>query len=96
MEQEGKIVGFVCAHGVGFRGYLSALVVSATVRGQGIGSELLGGVEAALSRRGCTMLISDVWRDAEVFYRHLGWSQPNVVLLRQKLAWRPSPATGHG
>jgi predicted N-acetyltransferase YhbS len=86
MEQEGKIVGFVCAHDVGFRGYLSALVVGAAVRGQGIGSELLGGVEAALSSRGCTVLISDVWRDAEVFYRHLGWSQPDVVLLRKKLA----------
>ena len=85
-EQEGKIVGFVCAHDVGFRGYLSELAVSATVRGQGIGAELLGAVEAALSRRGCTVLLSDVWRDAEGFYRHLGWSQPDVVLLRKKLA----------
>ena len=85
-EQEGKIVGFVCAHDVGFRGYLSELAVSATVRGQGIGAELLGAVEAALSRRGCAVLLSDVWRDAEGFYRHLGWSQPDVVLLRKKLA----------
>jgi ribosomal protein S18 acetylase RimI-like enzyme len=84
-EQEEKIVGFVCAYDVGFRGYLSELAVSAAVRRQGIGAELLSAVESALAKRGCTLLLSDVWRDAEGFYRHLGWSQPDVVLLRKHL-----------
>ena len=84
-EQDGAVVGFICAHDVGFRGYLSELVVSETVRGQGIGAELLCAVESALAALGCAVVISDVWRDAEGFYRRLGWSDPDVVLLRKRL-----------
>jgi predicted N-acetyltransferase YhbS len=85
-EQDGKIVGFVCAHDLGFRGYLNLLAVDAAVRHQGIGTELVFAVESALAERGCKVLISDVWRDAEGFYRQLGWSQPSVVVLRKRLA----------
>ena len=81
----GDIVGFVCAHDVGFLGYLSALVVAEKVRGRGIGKQLVRQVEGELASKGCTVLISDVWKDAEEFYRTLGWTSPGVVLLRQKL-----------
>ncbi len=80
-----RIDGFVCAHDVGFLGYLSALVVAEAARGRGIGKQLVRQVEKELADRGCTVLISDVWKDAEEFYRALGWTSPGVVLLRQKL-----------
>jgi predicted N-acetyltransferase YhbS len=81
---EENILGFVCAHDVGFLGYLSALVVTEGSRGRGIGRQLVRHVERELAARNCAMLISDVWKDAEGFYRALGWSSPDVVLLRQR------------
>ena len=37
---DGSVRAFVCAHDVGFRGYLSVLVVEKDVRRKGIGREL--------------------------------------------------------
>jgi GNAT superfamily N-acetyltransferase len=82
---EGNIVGFSCAHDVGFLGYLSLLVVTESARGKGIGAKLVRHTECELAARGCATLISDVWRDATGFYQTLGWSTPGPVLLRQKL-----------
>jgi GNAT superfamily N-acetyltransferase len=84
-EVDGKLAGFVCAHDVGFRAYLSELVVAEAHRGTGMGRSLVECVEQAAIARGCPVLFSDVWRDAEGFYRALGWSSPDVVLLRKKL-----------
>jgi ribosomal protein S18 acetylase RimI-like enzyme len=84
-EENGIILGFACAHDLGFRAYLSELVVSPAARGQGIGRKLVEHIQAELSRRGRTVLIADVWKDAETFYRALGWSAPDVVLLRKRL-----------
>jgi len=42
-------------------------------------------VEQELTERNCAVLISDVWKNAEGFYRALGWTSPDVVLLRQRL-----------
>ena len=84
-DDAGGIVGFVCAHDVGFRGYLSALVVAERARGRGIARQLVGHVEHELAARGCAVLISDVWKEAEGFHRALGWTPPDVVLLRQRL-----------
>ncbi len=84
-EGEG-ITGFVCAHDVGFLGYLSILVVAPEVRGKGVGKQLVRRVERELAARDCGTLISDVWRDAEGFYRALGWTSPDAVLLRQRLS----------
>jgi GNAT superfamily N-acetyltransferase len=80
------LVGFACAHDVGFRAYLSALVVSPTAQGRGVGSRLLAELERRLAARGCAVVIADVWRDAEEFYRSQGWTPPAVVLLRKRLA----------
>lgn len=84
-EDGGNIVGFSCAHDVGFLGYLSLLVVAESAKGKGIGTELVRQTERALTARGCATLISDVWQDAVGFYQSLGWSIPGAVLLRQRL-----------
>src|SRR5262245_31919811 len=77
--------GFVCAHDLGFRAYLSELVVAPQAQRQGIGSRLLSEVERRLADRGCSPIVADVWRDAEGFYRAQGWTPPPVVLLRKRL-----------
>ena len=84
-DDNGNIVGFSCAHDVGFLGYLSLLVVAESARGRGIGEKLVGHTERELAARGCVTLISDVWQDAVGFYKKLSWSTPDAVLLRQKL-----------
>jgi predicted N-acetyltransferase YhbS len=82
-EDNSKILGFVCAHDLGFRAYLSELIVDTSMRNQGIGTLLVRTVEQALRDRHQRVLIADIWRDAEAFYRSLGWSAPDAVLLRQ-------------
>ena len=84
-EDSDLIAGFVCAHDLGFRAYLSALLVSPEARGRGIGRQLVSHVETELIRRGCAVLFSDVWKDAAAFYRGLGWTSPDVVLLGKRL-----------
>jgi GNAT superfamily N-acetyltransferase len=88
-EEEGNILGFSCAHDVGFLGYLSLLVVAESARGKGIGRELIIRTERELVERGCVTLISDVWQEAVGFYRALGWSVPGAVLLRHRLGPLP-------
>ncbi|HUJ09239.1 MAG TPA: GNAT family N-acetyltransferase [Verrucomicrobiae bacterium] len=83
-EEQGKILGFVCAHNLGFRGYLNELIVSKEARGKNIGSELLKPVEKELRSQGCPVVISDVWKTAEPFYRKMGWSSPDVILLAKR------------
>lgn len=84
-EEETSIAGFVCAHDLGFRAYLSELIVARGARGRGIGKSLVERIQAELARRGRRILIADVWHDAEPFYRSLGWEPPDVVLLRRRL-----------
>jgi predicted N-acetyltransferase YhbS len=84
-EEEGNILGFSCAHDVGFLGYLSLLVVAEFARGKGIGRELIIRTEQELAERGSATLISDVWQDTVGFYKALGWSAPRAVLLRHRL-----------
>jgi len=84
-EDDSTIAGFVCAHDLGFRAYLSELIVAQGARDRGIGRSLVERIQAELARRGCRVLIADVWHEAEPFYRSLGWEPPDVVLLRRKL-----------
>jgi len=88
-EDQPRILGFVCAHDLSFRAYLSELVVHPSVGRQGIATHLTRAVEQALVHKGQRILIADVWRDAEPFYRSLGWDAPDAVLLRQRL--NPGP-----
>jgi ribosomal protein S18 acetylase RimI-like enzyme len=85
-DENHEILGFVCAHDLGFRAYLSELVVAKHAQKRGIGRRLLQHVQAQLASRGCTVLVSDVWKDARRFYESLGWTPPDVVLLRKELS----------
>lgn len=87
-EDNSQLLGFVCAHDLGLRAYLSQLIVDTRAHHQGIATCLVRAVEEALSGRGQRVLIADVWHEAEPFYRSLGWESPNVVLLRQRLKTR--------
>jgi predicted N-acetyltransferase YhbS len=87
-EDNRQILGFVCAHDLGFRAYLSELVVDTRQQHHGIGTGLVRAVEKSLRGRNQRVLIADVWRDAEPFYRGLGWEPPEAVLLRQQLELR--------
>jgi len=84
--EDGEISGFVCAHDLGFCCYMSALVVSPDAQGQHIGHHLVRYVERELCARGCTVLIADVWNEAEsYFFKELGWVRPPSVLMQQNL-----------
>ena len=89
-EEGSQIVGFGCAHDLGFRAYLSELVVHARGRRQGIGTRMVHAIAEGLRRRGQQILVADVWRDALSFYTSLGWMSPNAILLRQRLALEDS------
>jgi|SRR5262245_37091314 len=93
-EENSSIAGFVCVHDLGFRAYLSELIVARGARGRGIGKRLVEHVQAELARRGRRILIADVWHSAEPFYRALGWEPPDVVLLRRKLDAAPAETAG--
>ena len=84
-ESHNEILGFICAHDLGFRGYLSEFIVAPKAQKKGIGKKLLAGVEKELKKRGCHLVIADVWKDAEKFYTNSGWTPPKVILLRKKL-----------
>lgn len=90
-HDDDTIDGFVCGHDVGFRAYLSELVVSPASQGRGVGSQLVCELERRLAARGCSILIADVWQDAERFYRARGWTPPGVVLLRKRLEGASCP-----
>ena len=84
-ENDGRIAGFVLCHDVGFRAYLSTLAVAEDMQKQGIGSGLLHRAESILKKRGRELIISDVWIDAESFYKKQGWARPQSILLRKWL-----------
>lgn len=84
-EVDGIIFGFISAHDMGFRAYLSELIVSPKKRGAGIGVSLIHEVEKNLIRKGCKIFVADVWKDAIGFYQYLGFSGPDVKRLRKKL-----------
>ena len=61
-EEKTQIVGFVCAHDVGFHGHASLLVVANRARGKGIEKRLIEHVQNELVERGCLLLLNaDVW-----------------------------------
>ena len=95
-DEEEQILGFVCAHDLGFRAYLNELIVKRSERNRGIGTKLVERIHQELSARGCAVLIADVWRDAEEFYKSLGWLEPDVKLLRKKLGTNPSQHPNKG
>jgi len=95
-EEGGQVIGFVCAHDLGFRAYLSELIVKKSDRNRGIGARLVERIHQELSARGCAVIIADVWHDAEEFYKSLGWPEPDVKFLRKKLGAKPSQHINRG
>ena len=84
-EENEHVIAFASAHDVGFLAYLSTLIVAVPARNKGIGKKLIQHIENESKSRGCNTLMSDVWKNAVGFYKSLGWSEPDVVLLRKKL-----------
>ena len=84
-ELDGKVVAFVFCYDLGFRAYLGESAVAENLRGRGIGRCLLEHVERILRDRRCELIISDVWKSAESFYRKLGWKESEAVFLRKRL-----------
>jgi ribosomal protein S18 acetylase RimI-like enzyme len=84
-EVNKQIVAVIFCYDVGFRAYLGEFAVSEKTQGCGIGKKLLQHVEDILKRRKCELIISDVWKSAEPFYRKLGWQAPQALLLGKKL-----------
>ncbi len=80
----GTLIGFLCAHDVGFRAYLSEFAVAAEWQGKGVGSALLQRLETALRARGCALLVADVFPPAQGFYQKHGWGSPRSVLLSRR------------
>jgi GNAT superfamily N-acetyltransferase len=88
-----RVIGFACGHDVGFRAYLSELVVLPAAQGRGVGARLLSELEHRMAGRGCVTFIADVWREARSFYESHGWAPPPVVLLRKRLHAKETEGT---
>lgn len=84
-ESDHQIVGCIFGYDLGFRAYIGGLAVSEKMRNRGIGKNLLQYLENVLRERGCELIIADVWKSAEPFYRKLGWGKPEAVFLRKRL-----------
>jgi GNAT superfamily N-acetyltransferase len=84
-DDHGKIIGYVSVHWIpylfmsGREGYVSELFVRETARDQGVGGQLLGGVQAEARRRGCARLSLINLRNRESylrqFYVKAGWHE---------------------
>ncbi len=81
-----RVIGFICGHDLGFRAYLSEFAVDESHQRTGIGTALLETLEGTLARRGCRLVVADVYPPAEPFYRARGWGAPNAVLLSHRLS----------
>jgi ribosomal protein S18 acetylase RimI-like enzyme len=84
-EDNGEVVGYASAHDMGFRADLSHLIIAKPYRNRGIGSHLVGHIEAILRDRGCKVLLADVMHDVAGFYHALGWSDSDMMLVRKRL-----------
>lgn len=85
------IIGFVSGHDLGFRGYLSELVVAERHQRTGVGSALLKAFERALADRHCRLVIADVYPPAAAFYAARGWKSSRAVLLARRLRAAKAP-----
>ena len=84
-ELSARVVGFVAAHDLGFRAYLSEIVVAEAVQGRGIGRVLLDRVESVLAERRCKIMVGDIYPNAVGFYTGMGWGKPRSVLMSKEI-----------
>lgn len=88
-EREGAIAGYVAVHWFPClflpapEGYISELFVSETMRGQGIGTQLLETVKTEAQTRGCSRLTLVNHRKRESyqrkFYETNGWKERDGI-----------------
>jgi GNAT superfamily N-acetyltransferase len=85
------VVGFACAHDLGFRAYLSELIVAQEARGRGIGKKLIERIQVTLALRGCRIFAVEAFRIGV-----LGSTEPASAIRngRTDLSWRTFILTG--
>lgn len=84
-EFGGQIIGFISAHDVGFRAYISEFAIAEEWQGKGVGTLLLTHVENQLSANNCALVIADVFPPAEGFYLKRQWGHPKAILMSRRL-----------
>lgn len=75
-EQQGQVVGAVLVGTDGRRGYLQHLAVAQSMRGQGIGKQLIEHAVAGLAQQGVAkthLFVANENSSAQGFYQRLGW-----------------------
>lgn len=89
-EEDGRMIGTVIGGFDGRRGLLYHLAVSASFRGQGVGSRLMDEIESRLRAKGCLRCYMMVLADNEEamrFYEKRGWgTMQNVLTYAKNLA----------
>jgi ribosomal protein S18 acetylase RimI-like enzyme len=93
--ENGVIVATVMAGYEGHRGWVNYLAVAAAFRGRGFGRLLMHRVEELLVAKGCpkvSLLIRSANADVAEFYRHIGYTQDEVVTLGKRLIHDGPPA----
>lgn len=72
-SSSGRIIGYVTFTLSGGVGYVKELIVSESVRGNGVGSSLLLRAENSCRRAGCHKMQLESERENLSFYRGKGW-----------------------
>ncbi len=90
-ELDHEVVGTVIGGFDGRRGMIYHLAVAVSLRGQGVGSRLMGEVEARLRAKGCAkcyLLVLQDNSEAIKFYEQIGWQSMDgrVSLYGKELA----------
>jgi ribosomal protein S18 acetylase RimI-like enzyme len=81
-EENGQIIGTVIGGFDGRRGLIYHLAVSASFRGQGVGSGLMKEIESRLRARGCIrcyLLVTSDNNEAMRYYEKRGWEHMTWV-----------------
>ena len=81
-EENGQIIGTVIGGFDGRRGMIYHLAVSASFRGQGVGSRLMGEIEFRLRAKGCIrcyFLVTADNTEAMRYYEKRGWEHMTWV-----------------
>ena len=82
-EENGQIIGTVIGGFDGRRGLIYHLAVTASFRGQGVGSRLMGEIESRLRAKGCIrcyLLVTTDNIEAMRYYEKRGWERMDWVV----------------
>ena len=82
-EENGQIIGTVIGGFDGRRGLIYHLAVTASFRGQGVGSRLMDEIEARLCAEGCIrcyLLVTTDNNEAMRYYEKRGWERMDWVV----------------